>query len=144
MKNALSMAVCFAAFLALALTTGCTKPPTAPQNVKAEPVGGLRQKYELFGTVTETTTQDIQVTWDSVESADSYTIYWATKPGVARTNGTAILRATSPWKHEGLVEGQTYYYVVTVTRKGMESRESQEVSAKPGHGQMRFKVGNLF
>lgn len=68
------------------------------------------------------------VTWDSVERADYYTIYYATEPGVTKTN-FRFAGAVSPFIHSDLISGRTYYYRVTTTTNGFESELSIELSS---------------
>ena len=80
------------------------------------------------------TAEDGQITisWDSVSWATSYNIYWATWPGVSKTNYEGVVYdATSPYTHTGLTNGIPYYYVVTAENSYGESGESSEVSATP-------------
>ena len=71
------------------------------------------------------------ISWTAVGGATSYNIYWATSPGVNKTNGTEIPLANNPQAHTGLTNGTTYYYVVTTVSNGNESAPSSEVSATP-------------
>jgi len=114
-----------------------------PQNVKAEVVGGVRREpgpAGIGGTVLTTTVQDVRISWDAVEGAVSYTIYWSKAPGTSRKAGTPIVNVVSPYLHTGLDEGQKYYYVVTASGPSGESPESQEVSAQPKTGELRFRL----
>jgi len=62
-----------------------------------------------------------------------FNIYWGTAPGVGKATGTRIASVSSPYEHTGLINGVTYYYVVTTydTETGLESDESEEASATP-------------
>lgn len=114
-----------------------------PQNVKAEAVGGVRREpgpAGIGGTMLSTTVQDVRISWDAVEGADSYTIYWSKAPGVSKKAGTPMVNVVSPYLHTGLEEGQKYYYVVTASGPSGESPESQEVSAQPKSGELRFRL----
>lgn len=71
----------------------------------------------------------ITVTWGEVTGAISYNVYWSTTAGVTKENGTEITDVTSPYQHEGLTAGETYYYVVTAVNSAGESDESDEISA---------------
>lgn len=68
------------------------------------------------------------VRWKSVEGALSYNLYWSEEPAVTRSTGRKIPGAASPFVHEGLVLGKTYYYAVTAVHARGESRESAVVS----------------
>lgn len=77
------------------------------------------------------------VRWTGVETAGtntSYNIYWSTLPGVKKSVGTKISDAVSPYTHTNLINGVTYYYVVTGVNEYGEGKESQEVSTKPDKG----------
>lgn len=89
-------------------------PPTAPVNVKATPGNG-----------------QIALDWDDVGNASSYNIYWATSAGVTRNTGTKQTATASFYLHTGLINGTTYYYVVTAVNTAGESPESSEVFAAP-------------
>jgi len=74
------------------------------------------------------------IRWTAVEAEDantSHNIYWSTSSGVTKGNGTKIGNAVSPYAHEGLNNGMTYYYVVTTVNQQREGIESEEASATP-------------
>jgi len=76
--------------------------------------------------------QSVTISWNNVQYATSYNIYWSQSPGVNKTNGSQISDITSSYTHTGLTNGTIYYYVVTaVYEDGEESGESAEVSAMP-------------
>jgi hypothetical protein len=84
------------------------------------------------------TAGDTKVTleWNAVDGATSYTLYWGTAPGI--TKGTvnvnksdSIASVTSPYAHEGLTNGTTYYYAVAAANSAGEGDLSSEVSATP-------------
>lgn len=62
----------------------------------------------------------------------SFNLYWSLLPGVTKATGTQIAGVTSPFLHAPLVNGQTYYYVVTAVGPGGESAESNEANGTPG------------
>ncbi len=71
------------------------------------------------------------LSWDAVANAQSYTVYWSYAPGVT-TSSNKITNATSPYTHQSLYNGTSYYYAVTATStSGIESGLSAEVSATP-------------
>lgn len=78
--------------------------------------------------------QQITLSWDPVPDAASYNIYWSTSPitNTSQPTGTLIAGVNSPYTHTGLVDGQTYYYIVTSVRDGSESLPSSVVAATPG------------
>ena len=73
----------------------------------------------------------ITIAWTAETDVISYNIYWSTTPGVTTTSGTKIAGATSPYIHSGLINGTTYYYVVTAVSNDGESTPSSQVSAIP-------------
>lgn len=75
---------------------------------------------------------EVTISWNPVTGATAYNSYWSTTASVAKTNGTKISNITSPYKHTGLTNGTTYYYVVTSAVIGAtESAESTQVVATP-------------
>ena len=79
------------------------------------------------------TTRDRQVilSWDRVERAASYNLYWSLDPGVRIDGGRRIENVTSPYSHTGLTNGSPYYYAVTAVNADGESSLSQEVRGIP-------------
>ena len=73
----------------------------------------------------------VTIAWTAVADVTSYNIYWSTTPGVTTANGTKITGAASPYVQTGLINGTTYYYVVTAVGGAGESAPSSEVSAIP-------------
>ena len=73
----------------------------------------------------------VTLDWDAVPSATGYTVYWGTNPGVTPVTGTPVTVASPPWRHEGLVNGTTHYYVATATNPTAEGPPSGEVFATP-------------
>lgn len=87
----------------------------------------------------------LTITWDPVEGASAYNIYWKTSAGVETTDNK-MSNVTSPYVHTGLTNGTTYYYVVTaeqttqssiassIAAKAVsESDKSSEASVKPNY-----------
>jgi fibronectin type 3 domain-containing protein len=73
----------------------------------------------------------VTIAWTAVTDVTSYNIYWSTTPGVTITNGTKIIGVASPYIQLGLINGTTYYYVVTAVNGNGESTPSSQVSAIP-------------
>lgn len=86
--------------------------PTAPVGVVA--AGGTRQ---------------VTVSWAPVANATTYRIYWSTTTGVLTTTGTLIDNVTSSYTQTGLLDGTTYFYIVTAVNAVGESPASGQVSA---------------
>jgi hypothetical protein len=75
--------------------------------------------------------QQVTIRWDPVPGAASYNLYTALGPGVTKQNGIEDQGVSSPFTKQGLINGQTYYFVVTAQNNAGESAESSEVNASP-------------
>jgi len=74
----------------------------------------------------------ITIDWENVWGADSYNIYWSTDPGVTKHNGIMLTYVDNPFIHSDIINGVSYYYVLTSNYADHESADSTEVSAIPG------------
>lgn len=101
-------------------TPSLTNPPLPPMNIAT-----LAFDRQVVIRWTEANMEDVSI---------SHNIYWSTTSGVTKINGTRIDYASSPYTHADLINGSTYYYVVTSINDYGESIESQEVSATPDQG----------
>lgn len=81
---------------------------------------------------TDSDDRQIALEWKSVWGADSYHIYWSTQPSVTKYNSSIITNVNSPFTHSNLVNGLTYYYVITSVFADYESSVSAEVSVIAG------------
>jgi hypothetical protein len=80
--------------------------------------------------------QTVTLSWtDSNNPTNStsttYNMYYSTSPGVTPENGQKLTNVANPYIHSGLIDGTTYYYVITAVTSGMESTASKEISATP-------------
>ena len=75
--------------------------------------------------------QGAQLSWDVVNGADSYTLYWSTSAGVTPQTGMRIAGVTSPHILSSLTAGTAHYFVVTAVNAGGEGQASTEVSTTP-------------
>ncbi len=77
----------------------------------------------------------VTLTWSEVPAATAYTVYWSQAPDIdpnfSSTFDDLITPADSPHVVAGLVNGTTYYFVVTASLGEEESNPSEEVSATP-------------
>lgn len=93
----------------------------------------------------------VTVSWNT-NGAVSYNIYMASQPGVTKANyatlsdGAVFVSTGSSHTATGLVNGKTYYFVVTSVNGFGESSESSEVTATPAAsgapsvtGQVRYE-----
>lgn len=70
----------------------------------------------------------LEFSWGAVSRFD---VYWSTTSGLPLAQRNLVSGATSPFRHEGLVNGTTYHYVVSwVDLQGGEHPQA-EVSATP-------------
>ena len=92
-------------------------------------VMGLRPRLPPTGLSATATNTQVSLTWDFSSGATNYNIKRSTSSGVETT--VASTTAAS-YLDTGLVNGTTYYYVVSAVGVGGESPNSSEVSATPG------------
>lgn len=74
---------------------------------------------------------EITISWSSVPGATSYDLYWSIFLGVTTSSGTKITGVTSPYSHSGIINGTTYYYIITSVDSSENILESSEISATP-------------
>ncbi len=100
---------------------GCGSSGSSDSNAPAKP------------TAVAATAADSQVavTWTASADATSYNVYYGTNPGVNAGNGTKVAGATSGQAITPLVNGTTYYFVVTAVGTHGESAVSDEAVATP-------------
>jgi Bacterial Ig-like domain (group 1)/Fibronectin type III domain len=100
----------------LTVQLGLPPAPTAPTNVQATPLPTAGQ---------------IRLSWNAVNGATVYNVYYSTLPGVTKLNGTQLTPqpTASPANITGLTTGTTYYFVVTAVGPGGESSDSIQASA---------------
>ena len=75
---------------------------------------------------------EVTLNWNSVAEAASYNLYWATSASLNMDTATRIAGVASPYVHNGLTDGVTYYYFVTAVNGIYESPASPPVFATPG------------
>lgn len=97
-----------------ALAPANVVPQNSPGNVMA--VGS-----DTFNTLT----------WSEVAGAKHYNLYWQTAADITINNGAVINSVTSPFEHAGLINGSTYYYMVTAVNSWGESPAPLIVQARP-------------
>ena len=93
--------------------------PTAPQHLRASSDHG-----------------DITLSWDPVEDAQRYTLYFARQAGVSPQSvttlqgGSSLSNASSPYTFHDLKGKSPYYFVVTAQNEAGESPPSTEIKVK--------------
>jgi len=75
-------------------------------------------------------TSKVDLTWDTVDKATSYTIKRSTTAGGPYTTIATDIAETS-YKDTDVTSGTTYYYIVTAVNTGTEITDSNEASAAP-------------
>lgn len=73
----------------------------------------------------------VRVTWDNVQGATSYNLYYSATAGVTKATGTKISNGASPYIITPLTNGVLYYFVVTAVNAVGESVESGQATATP-------------
>ena len=89
-------------------------PPVAPTGVTATAGHG-----------------EATIHWDNVAGATSFNIYYSTTTGVNTVTATRFTNVSNPYIAIGMVNGTTYYFVVTAVNAAGEGPASSEVSATP-------------
>ncbi len=72
---------------------------------------------------------EVVIAWTGSSGADSYNLYWSTSASASKATGIPVTGATSGAAVTGLVNGTTYYFVVTSVNLGGESAESSPVAS---------------
>ncbi len=114
-------------FLLAGFSAGCGGGGGGSESGGGTPDPGIVVLVEPTATAGDGTAT---VSWDAVDGATSYNIYFSDTAGVTTTAYDNIITgATSPTTITGLTNGQTYYFVVTkINGTGEESEESEEIS----------------
>lgn len=77
------------------------------------------------------------IEWSNVTGAQSYNLYIASEPGVipggvnSMQDGRTLTNVASPLTIDGLVNGKTYYFIITALNASGESSASTEVETTP-------------
>ena len=100
-------------------STGFTIPLPAPANLSA--TAGYKQ---------------IELTWDNVTGATSYTVYWDNTTGVSSSSTAITSLSDDNYTHTGLTGGATYYYKVAAVNSSGTGTLSSEDNATAGASQM--------
>lgn len=98
----------------VSLTNPVNGVPSAPQPITLTPGDG-----------------QVTISFPSASGATSYNIYWSASAALTAATGTKISNVTSPYIHSGLINGSTYYYLVTAVNSYGESSSGPSYSATP-------------
>ncbi len=73
------------------------------------------------------------ISWNQVDGAIAYNLYWSNSPDVSPTNGNKIAGVTSPFIHADITNQTRFYYIVTAIAPGSlwESDPSVVLSGIP-------------
>ena len=71
--------------------------------------------------------ETITISWEPVEDARSYNLYWSNRSGVTRLTGKKIAGIQPPFRFKQVEKGQSYFFVVTAVSDDGESSESEEI-----------------
>ena len=89
------------------------------------------QLTEVLGLHVQPANTSNILTWEPVDRAQTYDLYWSTTPDIVPASANKIAGATSPYFHTGLTNGQKYYYKVIAGNACCES-SSEVFVAAPG------------
>ena len=99
---------------------------------QVEVEGVANPEQTVFDLLALPKDRKIDLVWTPVNGADSYNIYRSQTPGGPYTLIAAgHVTAFAAYADFGLVNGVTYYYVVTSVTGGLESLNSNEASGTP-------------
>ena len=85
----------------------------------------------------------VTVYWDGVPGATGYRVRWGTTSG-SYPNSSAVLPATArQYTVSGLLRDREYYFVVEAAYNGLWGPPSEEDSAVPHEGAIRWDSGNV-
>jgi len=115
-----------AAVLGLA---GCGDPLSIVEDVVAKGLGTVPSAPTI--SKVETGHWVATVTWNGVDSADSYNLYWAEGSVVTKAAGTRVKEAACPCEVLELQSGMQYAFIVTAVNEHGESEPSAVVTATP-------------
>ncbi len=83
------------------------------------------------GVVATAGDQRVTISWPPVAGANTYRVYWSQSQGASKASPIPYTNAVSPFTVNGLMNGGSYYFVVTAVGGYGESAESIEVMGVP-------------
>jgi peptidoglycan/xylan/chitin deacetylase (PgdA/CDA1 family) len=125
---ALAPALLAAALLpwVLLALAGCAAAPQQLEIRAPTPTGPTLHTWPLEG--------EIQLEWDAVPHAVSYTLYWSNDTDVAKDRDHPTVVKGTQYIHKGLRNGKTYYYYLTA-----QDAAGKELRALPPVGDIPYK-----
>ncbi|MCA8938222.1 MAG: fibronectin type III domain-containing protein, partial [Planctomycetes bacterium] len=111
-------------FVVTALDAGSESAEST--QVSATPVISVPQNPSVMAGDTTAS-----VSFDAVNGATSYKVYYATASGVSKASANSATALASPISITGLTNGSAYFFVVTALDAGSESSESTQVTTTP-------------
>ena len=113
-------------------------PPVGVKLLKFETILPDPPEQTIFDLYARAKDSKIDIVWTPVAGAESYNIYRSTTPGGSYTLiAEGHVSGYAVYADFGLINGVTYYYVVTSVTDGIESLHSNEASATPVSGRTR-------
>jgi len=109
-----------------------------PTNIRARNVSGQKRVDLGGGNSLSRYVSYIEVAWDPIPGAASYTLYWSRSPNVTKAAATTITNVTPPYEHDIQIHDGRLYYRVAAVNAGAESELSAEVSVEAPSGFVRF------
>jgi len=80
--------------------------------------------------------KQVELDWDNVTDAESYTVYWDNSTGVSSSSNAITSLSDDNFTHTGLTGGVTYYYKVAAVNSSGTGTLSTEANATAGASQM--------
>lgn len=99
-----------------------------PSNLRARNVSGRKTINLGNGSSLSRYVSYVEVTWDPVADADSYTLYWSKSPNITKETANVITDVKSPYEHDVQIYKGELYYRISAIVKGEETQLSDEVS----------------
>jgi len=107
-----------------------------PRTFRVDPANGIPSEIstpQRIGIWAVSGIACVTIGWETLPGTFTYTLYWSNVSDLTKTTYAAkVDNAVSPFKHDNLVPGQTYYYlVVPYADNGDEASPSNVIGAVP-------------
>jgi hypothetical protein len=117
-------------FALLACSASCIEPD-APADTAAPDASNAPPPPVGISAVPGPTDRGITVSWSFIDRAQSYVLYWGTRPDLTKANAFRAAGVAPPFLHQDRVAGTTYYYMVSSTDGTVEGDTGPIIAAKP-------------